>query len=109
MNNDFDELGDLERELGETLRLGLRRAAATIADDRPARQQPPGITRPASFTQQEALNVVELENTTDQRQRRRNRYRLVAAGGIVAAAVVGIALVISNETTPRRPMCRLPL
>ena len=33
MNNDFDDLDELERELGDTVRVALRRVAKTVADD----------------------------------------------------------------------------
>jgi hypothetical protein len=96
MNNQFDELDGLEQELGDTLRVALRRVAATVTDDSPQRQQPPLISEPFTSTDREVLTMIELDSPTG-RDQQRNRGRLVAAGILAAAAVAGIALVLSRD------------
>ena len=96
MNDDFDDLDDLEEELGDTVRLALRKVAKTVDGD----QRPQGTSRHSSTS--ETFLSVDAQSTTGRRRPPRNGIHLIAAGILAAAAVAGIALVVSrdNETTP---------
>jgi hypothetical protein len=104
--NDHDELDELERELGASLRLGLRRAAAEITEEHrphaPALRangpptpgtrfddadleplEPPGID----------ATVMSLEPTPDKRAGR-GRWLVAAAAAAAAALIVGAAVIV---------------
>jgi hypothetical protein len=95
MNNGFDDLDELERELGDTVRVALRKVAKTVADD----QRPMGSGHGSSAG--EVFLTVDAENTANSRPPL-NRRVLVGVGILAAAAVAGIALVVSsdNEISP---------
>ena len=95
MNNEFDDLDELERELGDTVRVALRKVAKTVTDD----QRPMGSGHGSSAG--EVFLTVDAENTTKSRPPR-NGVHLIAAGILAAASVAGIALAVTRDgdTTP---------
>ena len=93
MNNGFDDLDELERELGDTVRAALRKVAKTVADD----QRPMGSGHGSSAG--ELFLTVDAENTTKSR-RPRNGMHLFAAGILAAASVAGIAVAVTRDGTP---------
>ena len=93
MNNEFDDLDELERELGDTVRVALRRVAKTVADD----QRPMGSGHGSSAG--EVFLTVDAENTTKSRPPR-NGMHLFAAGILAAASVAGIAVAVTRDGTP---------
>ena len=93
MNNGFDDLDELERELGDTVRVALRKVAKTVADD----QRPMGSGHGSSAG--EVFLTVDAENTTKSR-RPRNGMHLFAAGILAAASVAGIAVAVTRDGTP---------
>jgi len=98
--NDFDDLDDLERELGPSLRVALRRAADMVTDD--GRTSTPWPTDVA----QDEPTFVDLETLAPATTvRRPRRPRLVAAAIVSAAAVVvaGIAVVALSRGDDAEP------
>ena len=93
MNNGFDDLDELERELGDTVRAALRKVAKTVADD----QRPMGSGHGSSAG--ELFLTVDAENTTKSRPPR-NGMHLFAAGILAAASVAAIAVAVTRDGTP---------
>jgi hypothetical protein len=105
--NDFDDLDTLERELGPSLRLALRRAAEQITE------QPPGAPRlnrsvtevPAPLIEDAAppagagdaqveVKVVDFEPA--RRERTARRRLLVVAAAAVAVAVAAVTVLVER-------------
>ena len=102
MNNELDDLDELERELGDTVRAALRKVAKTVADD----QRPMGSGHGSSAG--EVFLTVDAENTTKSRPPR-NGMHLIAAGILAAASVAGIALAVTKRwPRPKRRPCNSP-
>jgi hypothetical protein len=79
----FDDLDELEREVGSSVRVALRRAAASIADDAPAKD----LDRAGA-----EVPVVDLEAAPEARPAPR-RWRLAAAAVAALVLVLGGVLV----------------
>jgi hypothetical protein len=101
--NDMDDLDELVRELGPTLRRVLRRAAAEITDDGPTTSPWASDHGPGSRPVQADMTLVELESTTsaittpEHRPRHRMAAVILAAAAIVVVAVAGVALSRRDE------------
>lgn len=103
--NDFDDLEELERELGPSLQLALRRAAGGITDERPRtapRLSGTGTAAPATGWDDAATEAIALGDYPTQVQRPGHRRRLVLAAAAAALLLVaGGALVrVATDDSP---------
>jgi len=90
--NGVDDLDALERELGPSLRVALRRIAAEITVDGPTSSAWTSDQDPASRSAVDNVILVDLESSTRASSpRERRRPRVVAAAVLSAAVVVAIA------------------
>ncbi len=90
--NDGDDLDALERELGPSLRVALRRIAAEITSDRPTASGATDHHRPAQ-TVLDGVVTVDLERSSPASPtRQRGRPWLGAAAAVSAAAAVVLAI-----------------
>jgi len=84
--SDASDLDDLERELGPTLRLALRRFAAEALGD--------GSTGPpVSTSTEEDLNVIDFKSSTSPTATGDRRRPWIIATALAAAAVIVVAVV----------------
>ncbi len=106
--NDVDDLDDLERELGPSLRVALRRTAAEITDDGSTTSPWASDHDPVSRPLEEGVTVVDLETRSwGEPAPERRRPRLVAAIILAAAAVVvAIAVVAVSRRDDAKPADR---
>ena len=94
--NDVDDLDDLEREVGPTLRVALRRLAGEITDDTPATSPWASDDDLVSQPVEDGVIMVELGHSTRApTARQRRRPRLNAATIVAAAAVIVVAVVVA--------------
>jgi hypothetical protein len=93
--NDVDDLDDLERELGPTLRDVLGRVAAEITYARPPISPWASSDDPGSGPAEDRVVMVELESSTGAAAaRERRRPRVGVAAVLCAAAVIVVAVVV---------------
>jgi Tol biopolymer transport system component len=103
--NEFDDLDQLERELGPSLRLALRHIAAEITDDKPTSSLGPnGDGAVGAFVEvplveavpETVAGVAKPDIEVAEHRRRLPPIRLVAGGLVAAGLVAVLALVVRN-------------
>ena len=103
--NDFDELDELERDLGPLLRVALRRTAAQVTATGTTTSPPTSDHDPVSPPVQDRVTMIDLETSprAEPAPPRRRPWLIVAA--IAAAAVVVVVVTVTallrrNNTEP---------
>ena len=102
---EFDDLDQLERELGPSLRLALRQVADAIADDRPTSSAiVPNGDGPDAFNQlsrrSKTVTMIDIEATPTRPPNRHRWWIITAAAAAVLLVGVVLLAVRDDETEP---------